>query len=255
MHQQPGHDQNPYAPPPGAHQQAEPNFAPGAYVDPRAQLASGVDRFMSNVFMWMAAGLGVSAAAAALPALDGYRTIAMLFESVPFMQWILLLAPLPMVFFLSARMWKMSPTGALLGFFAFAALEGLSLFWIPIVYDMGSIIGVFGVTSVMFASLALFGYVTKRDLGPMGNFLFMALIGLIVASLVNVFVGGMSMIIAGVGVLIFAGLTAWDTQNLKQLYLERGGEGNLAVYGALTLYLDFINIFLFLLRLFGGGRD
>ena len=233
-------------------QQAGPQYAPGVHPDPRAQLHAGVERYMAGVFGWMAIALAVSAASAWL---------AMLFLT-PFIVgsggliYAFLFLPLVYVWVLGSRLMEMSRPAALAGFMGFAVVDGISLFWVPLVYPAASIVAVFGVTAVMFAALAMFGYLTKRDLSTWGRVLFMALIGLIVAFVVAMFIPGVAFWVLAIGVVVFAGLTAYDTQRIKQLYLTSGDAGNLSVYGALMLYLDFINLFLMLLQLFGmGGGD
>jgi hypothetical protein len=166
-----------------------------------------------------------------------------------------LLSPIAFVWFLAARAHRMSPGSALGAFLLYAGINGIAFSTIPLFFSAMSIFTVFLVTGIMFGATALFGYVTKKDLSGWGRFLFMALIGLLVAMLVSWFVPGVSLWVNLLGVLLFAGLTAYDTQKLRQIFLVNGGAGNLAIVGALNLYLDFINIFLFLLRLFGGNRD
>ena len=176
------------------------------------------------------------------------------------MAWVVMLAPLGFVFALSlgANRMKTSTMSAL--FWAFAVAMGLSLSTVFLQYTGTSIAGAFFATSAAFAGLSLYGYTTKRDLAPLGTFLIMGLVGLIVASLVNLFLqsGPFNLVISAVGVLLFAGLTAYDTQKIKSLYFQVAGTdmaGKTAILGALSLYLDFINMFLFILRLFGSSRD
>ena len=168
-----------------------------------------------------------------------------------------MLAPLGMVFFLSARINKMSAGTAQVTFWIFAALMGASLASIFVIYTQTSIVRVFMITSVTFGAMSLWGYTTKKDLSGMGSFLMMGLIGIIVASIVNIFLQSSMMMwmISVIGVLVFVGLTAYDTQKIKNNYLESDGAevmGKKAIMGALTLYLDFINLFLMLLHLFGN---
>ena len=162
-----------------------------------------------------------------------------------------------MVFFLSARINRMTASGAQIAFWVFASLMGLSLSTIFLVYTGNSIARVFFVTAAAFGALSLYGYTTKRDLSALGTFLFMGLIGIVIASLVNIFIGStmMQFIISSVGVLIFSGLTAYDTQRIKEMYSAVDDStimGRKAIMGALSLYLDFINLFLMLLNLFGN---
>jgi FtsH-binding integral membrane protein len=245
--------QNPYGQAPEAH-----SYAPGGpSVDPRAQLASGVDKFMTRVNLWMAAGVGVTGLVAFLVSLDVQLVYTLLMTPL---RWVVFLAPLVLVFVIAGRVHKMSPTTAVGVFLAYAALNGLAFSSIFLVYSLGSIATVFATTTIMYGSLAMWGYVTKRDLSAWGKFLFMGLIGLVVSGLFFMFIPGVMcstayLIYNVIGVLLFSALTAYDTQKIKQIYLVNGGAGNLAIQGALTLYLDFINLFLFLLRLFGGGKD
>jgi FtsH-binding integral membrane protein len=176
------------------------------------------------------------------------------------LKWVVILAPLGMVFFLGARMQSMSSTGAQVMFWVFSALIGVSLGSIFLVYTHTSIVRVFFITAASFGALSLYGYTTKRSLSGMASFLIMGLFGVIIASLVNLFLQSsmLQFIVSVVGVLVFAGLTAWDTQRLKEEYLHGAMEGEAleksAIMGALSLYLNFINMFTLLLQLF-GQRD
>jgi hypothetical protein len=174
-------------------------------------------------------------------------------------KWVIMLAPLGIVFYMSAAINKMSASKAQTVFWIFAALMGLSLSWVLLVYTGKSVARVFFITSATFGTMSIYGYTTKRDLTKLGSFLFMGLIGIIIASLVNIFLKSTMMyfVISILGVLIFVGLTAYDTQKIKNMYVASDtGEliGKKAVMGALTLYLDFINLFIMLLRLFGQRR-
>ncbi|GFE65620.1 Bax inhibitor-1/YccA family protein [Litoreibacter roseus] len=176
------------------------------------------------------------------------------------LRWVIMLAPLAFVFGFSAMVNRMSAATAQLVFYTFAATMGLSLSWIFAVYTGFSIIQVFLVTAIAFAGLSLWGYTTKKDISGWGSFLIMGVLGLIVASLINIFIGSPAIMFAVsiIGVLIFAGLTAYDTQNIKNTYLAHAAHGDqewlgkAAIMGALSLYLDFINMFMFLLQLFGN---
>ena len=173
--------------------------------------------------------------------------------------WIITFAPLALVFFLSFRINHMQSSTAQMVFWIYAGLVGVSLSPILLVYTGASIAKTFFVTAAAFGSLSLYGYTTKRNLSGMGSFLIMGLFGLIIASIVNIFLGSSTMdfVISVAGVLIFAGLTAYDTQKIKLMYLENDGHEmatKKAIMGALSLYLDFINMFLFLLR-FMGNRE
>ena len=174
-------------------------------------------------------------------------------------RWVIMLAPLGIVFYMSFGINKMSAAKAQTVFWVFAALMGLSLSWILLIYTGASVARVFFITSATFGAMSIYGYTTKRDLTKLGSFLMMGLIGIIIASLVNIFLKSSMMyfIISILGVLIFVGLTAYDTQKIKNMYVSSDtGElmGKKAVMGALTLYLDFINLFIMLLRLFGQRR-
>ena len=175
------------------------------------------------------------------------------------LKWVVMLAPLGIVFYMSFGINKMSAAKAQSVFWIFAALMGLSLSWILLVYTGVSVARVFFITSATFGAMSIYGYTTKRDLTKLGSFLMMGLIGIIIASLVNIFLKSSMMyfVISILGVLIFVGLTAYDTQKIKNMYAASDtGElmGKKAVMGALTLYLDFINLFIMLLRLFGQRR-
>jgi FtsH-binding integral membrane protein len=174
--------------------------------------------------------------------------------------WIVILAPLAMVFFLSFRIMQMSQAAAQATFWAYAAMVGASLASILIAYTGASVAMTFFVTAGTFGAMSLWGYTTKRDLTGFGSFLFMGLIGILLASLANFFFKSpaIDFVVSVLGVLIFTGLTAWDTQKIKNTYYAVGGDvavaGKAAIMGALSLYLDFLNIFLFLLRFLGNRR-
>jgi FtsH-binding integral membrane protein len=176
------------------------------------------------------------------------------------LQWVIMLAPLAFVLVLSFGITKLSVPVTQILFWAFAAVMGLSLSSIFAVYTGGSIAKVFFISAATFGAMSLYGYTTKRDLTQIGSFLIMGLIGIIIASVVNIFLasGALSFAISIVGVLVFVGLTAWDTQKIKESYDVGFGHEVLAkgaIMGALSLYLDFINLFLMLLRLFGSQRN
>ena len=178
------------------------------------------------------------------------------------LKWVVMFLPLVMVFAFGALIPRLSVAAAQLFFYVYAAAMGLSLSFIFLVYTGASITQTFLVTAVAFGGLSLYGYTTKRDLSPIGTFLMMGLIGLIVASIVNLFLAStaLAFAISAIGVVIFAGLTAWDTQNIKNTYLQHAQQGDdewlgkAAIMGALSLYLDFINLFMFMLR-FMGNRN
>jgi len=176
------------------------------------------------------------------------------------LKWAVILAPLALVFFLSFRIQNMRPTTAQITFWIYAALVGVSLASIFMIYTHTSITRVFFITAASFGALSLWGYTTKRDISGWGSFLFMGLVGICIAMLVNVFLAStmMQWIISVIGVLVFAGLTAYDTQRLKTEYMYGAMEGEVlersAIMGALSLYLDFLNLFTMLLHLL-GARD
>ncbi|PPR46030.1 MAG: Inner membrane protein YbhL [Alphaproteobacteria bacterium MarineAlpha5_Bin8] len=182
---------------------------------------------------------------------------AMLFGSP--LKWVVMLAPLGFVFYLSARINKMNISTAQITFWIFSAIMGLSLASLFIEFTQSSIARVFFITSGTFAAMSLYGYTTKRDLTRLGGFLFMGLIGIIIASVVNIFIGSSALqfAISVIGVLVFVGLTAYDTQSIKNMYYSGDSEdvgSKKALMGALRLYLDFINLFILLLQLFGQRR-
>ncbi|MBB3542748.1 MULTISPECIES: Bax inhibitor-1/YccA family protein [unclassified Rhizobium] len=223
----------------------------------------GLRSYMLKVYNLMALGLAITGVAAYLgfnfAVQNGQLTQfgVLLFQSP--LRWVVILAPLAAVFFLSFRINRMSVAAAQTTFWVYAALVGLSLSSIFLVYTQSSITQTFFVTAASFGALSLYGYTTKRDLSAMGSFLMMGLFGLIIASLVNLFLASSAMqfAISVIGVLIFAGLTAYDTQRIKELYYEADGAdvaGRKAIMGALTLYLDFINLFMFLLQFMGNRK-
>lgn len=176
------------------------------------------------------------------------------------LKWVIFLAPLALVFFLSFRVHKMSVGAAQATFWAYAGLVGLSLSMIFLVYTSQSIVQTFFVTAAAFGALSLFGYTTRRDLTAMGSFLIMGVFGIIIAMVVNIFLqsSALQFAISAIGVLVFAGLTAYDTQKIKEMYWEGDDvlvAGRKAIMGALTLYLDFINLFTFLLQFLGNNRE
>lgn len=177
------------------------------------------------------------------------------------LKWVVILAPLALVFFFSFRLERMSVSAAHATFWLFAALIGLSLGSVFLVYTHTSVVRVFFITAASFGALSLWGYTTQRELSGMGSFLIMGLFGLIIAMLVNLFLqsSAMQFVISVIGVLVFAGLTAWDTQRLKNEYIYGALQGDIAeksaISGALSLYLNFINMFTFLLHLFGQREE
>ncbi|MDR3254328.1 MAG: Bax inhibitor-1/YccA family protein [Synergistaceae bacterium] len=214
--------------------------------------------FMTKVYMWMALGLAATAATAYYVSTSA-QLIYMLFGRGMMPIIVLSLAELGIVFFLSAKVAAMNPTTASALFFVFAILNGLTLSSIFLVYTSESISSAFFSAAGMFGAMSVYGTVTKRDLTGLGGFCRMGLIGIVIASLINIFVASekTSLVIAIMGVFVFIGLTAFDTQKLRRLSASVGDDDTAAKYsvlGALTLYLDFINMFLFLLRIFGRRR-
>ena len=214
--------------------------------------------FLTKVFNWMAIGLGLTGVVAFFTAQSG---LAMSIIASPVF-YILIFAELGIVFFLSARIDKFQPGTATGLFLGYSALNGLTLSGIFLAYTNTSISGTFFITASMFAVMAVYGTVTDRDLSSMGSFMLMGLVGIIIASIVNIFLKSSSLYwaISAIGVLIFVGLTAWDAQKIKRMGKQgimEQGEAAIrkgAIIGALALYLDFINLFLLLLRFFGNDR-
>ena len=234
-----------------------------------ATIDAGLRAYMIRVYNYMAIGVALTGVvawftfnAAVVQGAGGNITGLTAFGQTLFggpMMWVVMLAPLALVFFLSFRIQNLQAGTARLLFFVYAGLVGLSLATIFMVYTHTSVTRVFFISAASVGALSLYGYTTQRSLSAMGSFLIMGLFGLIIASLVNIFLqsSGMSFVISAVGVLIFAGLTAYDTQNIKEMYDgsdDANTGGRKAVMGALTLYLDFINLFMMLLRLLGDRR-
>lgn len=216
-----------------------------------------VGAFLSKVYVWMFFGLLITAVTAFGVASSPAIIEIIFLNRLVF--WALLIAQLGLVFYLSARVDKVGPTTAAGLFILYSTLTGITSSVILLIYTGASITSTFIITAGMFGATAVFGTVTKRSLAGMGQFLFMGLIGLILAMIVGLFwqSDALQFVISVVGVLVFTGLTAWDAQRLKQLAvaLPDGRVGAYAVVGALSLYLDFINLFFFLLRFTGGRRD
>jgi hypothetical protein len=238
------------------------NFATarGFGADRAVAIDQGLRAHMIRVYNYMAGGValtGVVAWATYQYMLSNPEFAVTLFRSP--LAFVVMLAPLALVFFLSFRIGSLQASTARTLFFVYAGMLGISLSFIFLAYTATSITRVFFVSAASFGALSLWGYTTKRSLDGMGSFLIMGLFGLIIASLVNIFLksSGLDWAISVIGVLVFAGLTAWDTQKIKEFYdpMDDGTiAGRKTVMGALTLYLDFLNMFLFLLRLFGDRR-
>ncbi len=228
----------------------EPAFVPADVRDQR------VGAFLTRVYGWMFAGLLITAGTALAVASSPVLIETLILNRLLF--WGLLFAQLGLVFYLAARVNKVSPTTAAGLFILYSALVGVTSSVIFLIYTGASITQTFIITAGMFGATAVFGTVTKRSLAGLGHFFFMGLIGLILAMIVGLFwhSDALQFVISVVGVLVFTGLTAWDAQRLKQMAvaLPDGGVGAYAVVGALSLYLDFINLFFFLLRFTGNRR-
>jgi uncharacterized protein len=223
----------------------------------RGEDAQRISAFLSRVYGWMFVGLLITAMTAFAVASSPALIETLILNRLGF--WVLIIAQLGLVFFLSARVNKMAPTTAAGLFMLYSALMGVTSSVILLFYTGASITSTFIITAGMFGTTAVFGSVTKRSLAGLGQFFFMGLIGLILASIVGIFwhSEALQFVISVVGVLVFTGLTAWDAQRLKQMAvaLPDGRVGTYAVVGALSLYLDFINLFFFLLRFTGNRRD
>ncbi len=233
----------------------------GAGTRADAGIDEGLRAYMLKVYNLMALGLAITGLAAwgsfNFAVADGQLTAFGQLIYASAFRWVVILAPLAMVFFLSFRINKMSVSAAQTTFWVYSALVGLSLSTIFLVYTGESVVRTFFITATAFGGLSLYGYTTKRDLSAMGSFLVMGLFGLIIAMLVNIFLqsSALQFAISAIGVLIFAGLTAYDTQNIKEMYYEGDSDvvaGRKAIMGALRLYLDFINLFMFLLQFLGN---
>lgn len=222
-----------------------------------AQVVETTSNAMKRVYLKMTLGLLVTALISMFCA--GSHGIMMFMATNSIFFWGLFIAEIVLVIAISGGINKMSSTTATLLFYLFAAVNGVALAPIFLVYTMTSIAKTFFICAGTFGAMSVYGYFTTRDLTKWGNFLIYALFGLIIASVVNIFTksSGLEWIISIAGVLIFIGLTAWDTQKIKQMaqYTPSDRIGHLATIGALSLYLDFINLFLYLLRFFGSSRD
>lgn len=234
------------------------NMRTTATIRADASIDQGLRSYMLGVYNLMAIGLVITAFAAMGMAWLSFNNPA--FEQAVYgspLRFLIMFAPLIAVLFLSFNIQNLSTSAARTLFIVYAALVGVSLSTIFLLYTNTSITQTFFITAASFGALSLYGYTTKRDLRPLGSFLFIGIIGLLIASLVNIFLGssGLQFVISAIGVLIFAGLTAYDTQTIKEMYYE-GDTGDTVgrkiVMGALNLYLDFINMFVFLLQFLGN---
>ncbi len=221
-----------------------------------AQIDQGLRSYMLRVYNYMASGLALTGIVAYIVAHTGL--FAAIYGSG--LGFVVMLAPLGIVFFMGFKIEKMQARTAQMLFWIFSILMGASLSYIFIVYTATDIMRVFFITAAMFGAMSLYGYTTKRSLARWGSFLFMGLIGVVIAMVVNIFLQSsmMHFVISVIGVIVFTGLTAYDTQRIKAVYAQSDGTAVMtkkAVMGALSLYLNFINLFIMLLHLFGGQRS
>lgn len=222
---------------------------------------AGLRQYMVNIYRMMAGGLALTGLVAWYLAAQAQNNpdLMMALYGSP-LKWVILFAPLVVVFVFAARIGAMSLAAAQTTFWVYAGLMGLSLSSIFLIYTGESIARVFFIAAATFGATSLYGYTTKTSLARFGAFLFMGLIGIVIASIVNIFIGSSALqfAISVIGVLVFTGLTAYDTQRLKEVYdgsMEQQNLGKLVVLGALTLYLDFVNLFVMMLQLFGDRRN
>jgi FtsH-binding integral membrane protein len=216
--------------------------------------ASEINSAMIRVYNHMFLAVVISMLTAALVSSSAGL---MAFFFTGFMKWIVILSPLVAILALSFGLERLNKSQAQLVLYGFSALMGLSFATIFVIYTIGSIVSAFMGAAVIFGTMSLYGYFTKRDLTSMGQFLFIGLIGIIIASVINLFIGSGvgAMVISALAVIIFTGLTAYDTQRIRQIVTVSNNEGKEEIIGALSLYLNFINIFLSLLQLFGNRND
>jgi len=213
--------------------------------------------YMAKIYNLMAIALVISGAVAFLVA--NSPSLLHLIYSTP-LRWVIMFAPLGFVIFINARINSISAQKAKTYLWIFAALMGASISWILVAYTSSSVARVFFITAAVFGSMSIYGYTTKKDLTSLGSFLFMGLIGIIIASVVNIFLhsSALHFAVSFIGVLIFVGFTAYDTQSIKRQFYALGGAGEAAnkaaILGALRLYIDFINLFIMLLQFFGDRR-
>jgi hypothetical protein len=243
--------------------------ARGGFAGRAAAVDAGLRTYMLRVYNYMAAAVALSGVVAwftysqsvvtnAAGQITGLTSFGQTVLSGPAMM-VLMLGTLGLVFFISFRIQRLQFTTALTLFMVYAALLGVTLTPIFLVYTGASVTRVFFISAASFGALSLYGYTTARDLSPIGSFMIMGLFGIIIASLVNIFLksSGLDWAISIIGIVVFAGLTAWDTQRIKEMYSSMDDAGTLgrkAVMGALSLYLDFINLFMMMLRVFGDRR-
>ena len=235
------------------------NYDRGSYV--RSTTGSAATTFsgvMTRVYLWMTAALMLTAGTAFFTA--GSPALLQLIFGNSASIWILFILELGLVMGVSAGISRLSPTTATALFLLYSVVNGLTLSVIFFAYSIGTIYQAFAASALTFGAMSLFGYTTKKDLSSMGKFLFMGLIGIIIATLVNLFIksDGLTMILSYAGVVVFVGLTAWDSQKIKQMLMQANdvdeGTQKIALLGALSLYLDFINLFIYLLQILGKRR-
>ena len=227
-----------------------------AWIDgTTAETQIRVRAFFRSVYGWMFGGLLLTTLAALWVVSSAPMQQLILGNRA--MPWVLFLGEIGIVAFLSFRVTKMSAAAAASAFLVFSLLNGLSLSVIFFVYTTGSLVQAFASAAGMFGAMAVYGTITKRDLTSWGQFFFMGLIGIVICSVINIFLhsGALAFTVSVIGIFVFLGLTAYDNQKLKTMALVNGPTENYAVMGALTLYLDFINLFLFMLRIFGSRRN
>jgi FtsH-binding integral membrane protein len=225
-------------------------------ADTQVDLDVGLRQYMLRIYNYMASALALTGIVAYVFAESGYYAAI---QHTPLI-WVVMLAPLGLVMLLSFGINRLSAAAAQGIFWLYAGLMGISLASVFLVFTGASVARVFFITAGTFAAMSLYGYTTKRDLSRMGAFMFMGLLGIVIASLVNIFIASSALqfAISVIGVVVFVGLTAWDTQSIKEMYYEGDGHeiaGKKAVMGALRLYLDFVNLFMMLLQLLGVRRD
>jgi len=230
----------------------------GSFAKEAVRYDEGLRSYMLAVFNYMAIALGITGLIAFL--VGSVPALTQLFIMSP-LRWVFMFAPLVMIFFIMPRIFSYSLQGAQISFWVFAGLMGVSLGSIFLVYTQASIASTFFITASVFGAMSLYGYTTKKDLTSWGSFLMMGLIGIIIASIVNIFLGSapLQFVISFLGVIVFVGLTAYDTQRIKDVYYQIAGSNaeiasKVAIYGALNLYMDFINLFIQLLYFFGDRR-
>ena len=235
------------------------DYTSSTTVKNKSAYNEGLRVYMLSIFKNMGIALIITAITSMFVASS--PQLMNLFFNTP-LKWVVILSPLIMVFYLGSKIMSMTVQGARTALWSFSALMGISLASLFYVYTEQSLAKVFFITASLFGAMSIYGHTTKRDLSSMGSFLTMGMIGLIIASLANIFFPSPALynILSYIGVIIFTLLTAYDVQKLKNIYFSIGSSGNeaaqkVAIYGALNLYMDFINLFIFLLRIFGMRRD